>query len=91
LHGGREDVAPAVHGEARHGRGAGDRRDGSARVLVRLLVDRLGLEGGIWTAIAGLNDDLANFGFVVVAVFVVAWAASAAIYRAMGYERVAQG
>jgi high-affinity nickel-transport protein len=54
-----------------------------------LIGDKLGLEGGLWRLIAGLNDDLADFGFVVVAVFIVAWLASAAIYHFKGYDRLA--
>jgi high-affinity nickel-transport protein len=51
-----------------------------------LLADRLGLEGGVWRLVAGLNDDLADFGFVVVGIFVLAWGVSASIYRWKGYE-----
>ena len=35
-----------------------------------LLADKLGLEGGFWSVVGDLNDDLANFGFVVIGVFV---------------------
>ena len=49
--------------------------------LLGLLVDRFGLDGGIWTVVADLNADMANFGFVVVALFAVSWLVSAAIYR----------
>ncbi len=54
-----------------------------------LLVDQMGLRGGVWSAISNINNDLANFGFVVVGVFVVAWAVSALIYRLKGYDRMA--
>lgn len=54
-----------------------------------LIGEKLGLEGPFWGSVASLNDDLANFGFVVVGVFVVAWVASAAIYRLKGYDRLA--
>lgn len=53
-----------------------------------LLVDRLGLEGGIWSAVSDLSDDLAYAGFIVVAVFALAWIVSAAIYRWKGYDRL---
>ena len=49
--------------------------------LLGLLVDRFGLDGGVWTVVAELNSDMANFGFVVVALFAVSWLVSAAIYR----------
>lgn len=46
-----------------------------------LLADQLGLEGGMWSVVSSLNDDLENFGFVVVGIFALAWVVSAAIYR----------
>lgn len=51
-----------------------------------LLVDQLGLEGGVWNVVAALNDDLTNFGFAVVGIFVLAWCLSAAVYRWKGYD-----
>jgi len=53
-----------------------------------LLVDRLGLEGGLWSVVADLNSDLANFGFAVVGIFAAALAGSATIYRWKGYDRL---
>ncbi len=63
----------------------------AASVLVALLIGglealgliagQLGLEGRFWSAVGGLNDDLANFGFVVFGIFALCWIASAAIYR----------
>jgi high-affinity nickel-transport protein len=54
-----------------------------------LIADRLGLDGAIWSAVAALNDDLANLGFVVVGIFVLTWVLSAAIYRWKGFDGVA--
>jgi high-affinity nickel-transport protein len=54
-----------------------------------LIGDKLGLEGGVWSVVADLNENLANFGFAVIGVFIVAWLASAAIYRLKGYDRLA--
>ena len=54
-----------------------------------LLAGQLGLEGGVWSVVASLNDDLANFGFVVIGIFVVAWAVSAAIYRWKRFDQSA--
>ncbi len=54
-----------------------------------LLADRFGLQGSVWRAVAALNDDLADFGFVVVAIFLFAWLASVALYRWKGYDRIA--
>ena len=53
-----------------------------------LLADRLGLEGGVWKLIAGLNDDLTTFGLAVIGVFLLCWVVSAAVYRLKGYGRV---
>ena len=54
-----------------------------------LLVDRLGLEGGVWSIVSDLNGDLTNFGFAVIGIFVAAWALSAIVYRWKGYGRLA--
>jgi high-affinity nickel-transport protein len=54
-----------------------------------LLADRFGLVGGIWAVVSGLNADLADFGFAVVGIFVVAWGVSAVVYRWKGYDRLA--
>lgn len=53
-----------------------------------LLADRLGLEGGFWSAVSGLNADLGNFGFVVIGIFLLAWGLSAIVYRWKGYDRL---
>ena len=54
-----------------------------------LCVDQLGLAGGIWSVVSALNDDLTNFGFAVVGIFVLAWGLSALVYRWNGYDRLA--
>jgi high-affinity nickel-transport protein len=51
-----------------------------------LLADQFGLAGGIWSVVSGLNDDLADFGFAVVAIFALAWALSVLIYRWKRYD-----
>lgn len=51
-----------------------------------LIVDKLGLEGGIWGVIGDLNDNLANFGYAVVGIFIASWIISTVIYRAKGYD-----
>ncbi len=53
-----------------------------------LIADRLGLEGGVWMVVGSLNDSLANFGFVVIGVFVLAWIVSMLIYKARDYDRL---
>jgi nickel/cobalt transporter (NiCoT) family protein len=52
-----------------------------------LLASKLQLEGVFWDAVTGLNESLASFGYLVVAVFLVSWALSFAIYRWKGLER----
>jgi high-affinity nickel-transport protein len=54
-----------------------------------LIADKLGLAGGFWGGIAGLNGGLANFGYLVVGIFVVSWAVSYLIYRWQGFDRPA--
>ena len=56
---------------------------------VALISEKLGLNGGVWGWISEINNDLANFGLVIVGIFVVAWIASAMIYRLKGYDRIA--
>ena len=48
-----------------------------------LIAERLGLSGGIWAVVDGLNESLANVGFVVIALFAVAWLVSVLLYRRM--------
>ena len=52
-----------------------------------LIVDKLKLEGPFWDRISGLNESLANFGYLVVGVFLASWAVSFLIYRWQGLER----
>lgn len=51
-----------------------------------LLGERLSLVGWFWRAVAALNGNLANFGYAVVAIFVVSWIVSALIYRLGRFE-----
>ncbi|MCK1421873.1 HoxN/HupN/NixA family nickel/cobalt transporter [Bradyrhizobium sp. 180] len=51
-----------------------------------LISDRLGLSGRVWAVVDGLNESLANVGFVVIALFAVAWLVSALLYRRMFAE-----
>src|SRR5262245_39608670 len=52
-----------------------------------LIADRLELEGGFWRIVGDLNDNLVNFGFVVVGIFIASWSISAFVYRIKGYDR----
>ena len=46
-----------------------------------LIADRMELGGWFWTTVSGLNDDLSSFGFAVIAIFALAWAGSALLFR----------
>ena len=50
--------------------------------------DKLELEGGFWGLVGSLNDNLTNFGFVVVGIFVASWLISSIVYRVKGYDRL---
>ena len=66
-------------------------------VLVALLVggiEALGLIGGqfgyrgaFWGGVSALNEDFGMLGYLIIALFVLSWLISAAIYRARGYDR----
>jgi nickel/cobalt transporter (NiCoT) family protein len=56
-----------------------------------LIGDKLGLEGGFWSIIGGLNDNLANLGFAVVGIFVASWIVSTVIYRGKGFDNLQVG
>jgi high-affinity nickel-transport protein len=51
-----------------------------------LLADKFGMEGRFWTAVGHLNESLGTFGLLVIAAFVVCWAASALIFGWKGYD-----
>ena len=53
-----------------------------------LLADQLGLAGRGWSIVSALNDDLTNFGFAVIGIFLFAWAISAIVYRWKGYDQL---
>ena len=55
-----------------------------------LLGDRLELSGGVWDVIGNLNDNLTNFGYAVVGVFLLSWLISTLIYRANRYDDLAR-
>jgi len=55
-----------------------------------LIGDKLGLEGAFWDAVGSLNDNLSNFGFAVVGVFVLAWLVSVTVYRLKGFDQLVE-
>ena len=57
---------------------------------LNLIGDQLGLAdgGGFWGAIGSLNDNFGMLGYVIVGVFVAAWAISYVVYRVRGYDEI---
>jgi high-affinity nickel-transport protein len=53
--------------------------------LVGVAIEKLGLTGPFWNAIAALNDNFGSLGYVVLAIFIASWLGSMAIYRLKGY------
>jgi nickel/cobalt transporter (NiCoT) family protein len=53
-----------------------------------LVGDKLGMTGAFWDGIGALNDNFGTIGYVIIAVFVLTWIVSAAIYRVRGYDRL---
>ena len=51
-----------------------------------LVSDRLELKGGVWSVIGRLNANFNNIGFIVIAIFVFAWAGSVVMYRYKGLD-----
>ena len=49
-----------------------------------LVADKLELGGRFWSAVARLNDDMSSLGFAVIAIFALAWAGSALLFRWKG-------
>jgi high-affinity nickel-transport protein len=52
-----------------------------------LIAGKLGLAGGFWDVIGDMNGGLANFGYLVVGIFLASWAVSYLIYRWQGFDR----
>jgi high-affinity nickel-transport protein len=51
-----------------------------------LISDKLGLDGGFWSFVGAMNDNLANFGYAVVGIFIASWIISTVVYRVKGYD-----
>ncbi|MGO9046381.1 MAG: HoxN/HupN/NixA family nickel/cobalt transporter [Xanthobacteraceae bacterium] len=52
-----------------------------------LIAAKLRLEGSFWDLVGDLNQGLANFGYLVVGIFVASWAISYLIYRWQRLDR----
>ncbi len=53
-----------------------------------LIADRFGLAGGLWDAVASLNDTFGTLGYVIIGVFALSWLISAMVYHLKGYDRL---
>ena len=56
--------------------------------ILGLVVDKLGLVGGVWSFIGALNENFGAIGYLIIGLFVIAWVVSAAVYRIKGYDRI---
>ena len=54
-----------------------------------MIGDALRLKGGFWKTIGAINDNFGVVGWVIVGVFLGAWAISVLVYRAKGYDDIA--
>ena len=52
--------------------------------VLSIVAEQFGLSGGIWDVVTGLDFGL--IGIVIIAVFLVSWLVSTAIYRWRGYD-----
>jgi nickel/cobalt transporter (NiCoT) family protein len=57
---------------------------------LNLIGDRLGLidGGGFWGAVGSLNDNFGLLGYLIVGVFLAAWAILYVVYRIKGYDEI---
>jgi nickel/cobalt transporter (NiCoT) family protein len=55
---------------------------------LRLIGDKLGLEGPFWLTVAALNANFGLVGYSIVAFFIVSWTVSYLLYKANGYDRI---
>jgi high-affinity nickel-transport protein len=53
-----------------------------------LLRERLGLEGGFWDVVGALNDHFGALGYAIIAVFIVSWLVSVAVYKVRRYDDI---
>jgi len=53
-----------------------------------LIAGKLDLRGSFWGTISGLNESLANFGYLVVGVFLISWAVSFIVYHWLRLEQL---
>jgi high-affinity nickel-transport protein len=57
---------------------------------LNLVGDQLGLtdEGGFWGAVGALNDNFGVLGYIIVAIFLVAWLISYVVYKVKRFDEI---
>ena len=53
-----------------------------------LLASKLALQGRFWDFVSGMNDNLSNFGYAVVGIFIASWIISTLIYVLRNYDNI---
>jgi len=53
-----------------------------------LVADKFALHGGVWDWVTALNSQFGVLGYLIIAVFVLSWIVSVAIYRLKGYDQL---
>jgi high-affinity nickel-transport protein len=53
-----------------------------------LIADRLGLDGGIWGAVAALNANFGSLGFLIIGIFIASWLVAMLVYRLKRYDEI---
>lgn len=61
---------------------------GSIETL-NLIADQFNIQGKLWNMMASLGESFNTLGFIVIALFALAWAGSAIIYRYGKYKNTA--
>lgn len=52
-----------------------------------LLADKLSLQGPFWDLVGEMNDHFGMLGYLIIAIFVLSWLVSVALYRYKGFDR----
>jgi high-affinity nickel-transport protein len=53
-----------------------------------LLQSQLHLQGRLWSAISSLNDNFGLLGYCIIALFILSWIVSIAIYKVQRFEEL---
>jgi high-affinity nickel-transport protein len=55
--------------------------------VLGLIGDKFALSGNFWSTIGTLNDNFNTIGFIIIGIFIAAWAISFAIWKAKGLDK----